>query len=382
MKKFCSLFLILFFALLFSSCGKKGDLLPPLIRLPQAASEVRITQKSDRIVLFWKNPTAYEDGTPISTIEKIEVWMLKEDKAGKKDAEKKGKKQAKENEEKASTETEKVEFGQKARLIFTIEKDKVSEYMVSGDGPAEEMRYEHRLHPKDLGAKNFTFGIRVKGRRRFSAFSDLVSLEPLILSLPPQEVAVSVFQDRIEVKWKPPSQNVDHSTPASVKGFNIYRFEGDEKPRCLNGSPVKGDTFSDRNFVFGQTYTYFVRASATESPPYLESENSDPVEILARDTFAPSPPQGLISVAGEGVISLNWNANPEDDVDGYRVWRQEEGEKEFIPITRDIIKENTYNDRAVKRGRTYSYCVTVLDRVGNESQKSEVISDKIREGCP
>jgi len=175
---------------------------------------------------------------------------------------------------------------------------------------------------------------------------------------------------------------MDQSSPANLKGFNIYRIEGGKGSRRLNESLVKGELYSDKQFVFGQIYKYFIRASATESSPHLESEDSKVVEILAKDTFAPAPPKGLISVAGQGFISLSWDANPEDDLDGYRVWREEEGEKEFIPITREIIKENAFIDRAVRSGRKYSYCVTALDRAGNESQKSEVISDRIRERCP
>ncbi len=382
MKNFFSAFLTIILTLPFFSCGKKGDLLPPLVRLPQTAKEVQITQKSDRIILSWKNPTAYEDGSPLSEIEKIEIWVLKEDKAANVEAKKTDKEDEKQDVEKAAPELKKEDFDQKASLHLTIEKDRIPEYMDSGDSSMREMRYGYKLSPKDLGLKKFTFGIRVKDRKRFSAFSDLVSLEPLVLSLPPEEVTASVFQDRIEVKWRKPSFNVDKSSPSNLKGFNVYRIEGEEEPRRLNEALVRKELYNDKEFAFGQTYRYFVRASATESSPYLESENSMEVEVLAKDTFAPAPPKGLISVVGQGFISLSWDANPEDDLDGYRVWRQEEEQKEYIPITRVIIKENAYIDRAVRRGRKYDYCVTSVDRAGNESQKSKIISERIRERCP
>jgi hypothetical protein len=384
LKKFFSAFLTVIFVLPFFSCGKKGALLPPLIRFPQTAREVQITQKADRLILTWKNPVAYEDGNPLSEIEKIEVWMLMEDKAAKKDAEKEEKEKGEEKKdaENAAEEVKKEEFDQKAKLLFTIEKDRIHEYLASEDTPTGEIRYEYKLSPKDLGSKKYTFGIRIKDRKRFSAFSDLVSLVPLVLSLPPEEVTVLALQDRIEVKWKSPSQNIDQSSPVNLKGFNIYRIEGEEKARRLNESLIKGEIYEDKQFVFDQTYTYFVRASATESSPYLESEDSKEVEILIKDTFAPAPPKGLISVAAQGVISISWDPNPEGDLDGYRVWRREEGEKEFIPITREIIVENAYIDRAVKRGQEYDYCVTAFDISGNESKKSEIISDRIRERYP
>ncbi len=384
MKKIFSAFLIIITILLSFSCGKKGELLPPLVRIPQAAREVQITQQADRIILTWKNPTAYEDGNPLSELEKIEIWLFKGDKSEKGEPDKKNKEteEDKKDVEKATIEIDKVDFDQKSSLLLTIEKEKIHEYLSSGDSRTSEMRYEYKLPPKDLGEKKYIFGIRVKDRKRYSAFSDLASFEPMVLSLPPEEVTISVFQDRIEVKWKSPSQNMDQSSPANLKGFNIYRIEGEEELRRLNESPVKEEKYDDKQFVFGQKYTYFVRASATMSSPYLESEDSEKVKILAEDSFAPAPPKGLISVAGQDFISLSWDANPENDLDGYRVWRQEEGEKEFIPISREIIKENAFIDRAVRRGREYSYCVTAMDRAGNESQKSELISDRIREKYP
>jgi predicted small lipoprotein YifL len=388
MKKFFSAFITTILMLPLFSCGKKGELLPPLIRLLQTTKEVRITQKADRIILAWKNPTAYEDGSPLSEIEKIEIWMLKEDKTAKKETVKKEEEQEEEKKESEQAapelkpELKKEEFDQKARLKLTIEKDKISDYLASEDSPTGDMRYEYKLPLKDLGSKKYTFGLRVKDRKRFSAFSDLVSLEPQVLSLPPEEVTVSPFQDRIEVKWKSPSRNIDQSSPANLKGFNIYRIEGEEEPRRLNASLVKGEIYNDKQFAFDRSYKYFIRASATDSYPYLESEDSKEVKIQVKDTFAPAAPKALISVAGQNIISLSWDPNPEDDLDGYRVWKQEEGEKEFIPISREIIKENTYIDRAVRSGRKYSYCVTAVDRAGNESQKSEIVSDRIRERQP
>jgi fibronectin type 3 domain-containing protein len=72
----------------------------------------------------------------------------------------------------------------------------------------------------------------------------------------------------------------------------------------------------------------------------------------------------------------------ETDLEGYRVWRREEGTAEFRLLTPDPIKENAYSDRDVTKGKTYVYFVTALDKSGNESARSETISDRIRERKP
>lgn len=353
MKKFFLVLLVSNLVLFCLCCGKKGNILPPLVRFPQTAENVRVTQKVDQIILTWQNPKAYEDGSTLSVIEKIEIWVLEEKAA----------------EEAETAEIPEEEFAQMAELLATITEDQIQESMI----------YSYDLSGKDYLSKKYTFGVRVKDKKRYSLFSVLVSLKPMVLPLPPIEVVAAVFPDRIEITWNPPLENRDQSSPPNVKGYNIYRSEGEAEPQRLNASLIKGEKYDDRNFVFGQTYKYFVRASATDTSPYFESEDSEATEILTKDTFAPEPPKGLISVAGQAVLSISWDTNMEEDLEGYRVWRREEGATEFRLLTPDPIKESAYNDRAVEKGKMYAYAVTALDKAGNESQKSKTITDRIRE---
>jgi hypothetical protein len=363
MKKFFSVLFLSLLLLLCPFCGKKGDILPPLVRFPQTVEDVRAAQKADRIVLTWKNPTAYEDGSTLSVIEKIEIWVLEQDAAG----------------EAQAAEITPEQFAEKAKLHATLTEDRIQEYLSQEEDSQGQMTYSFDLPAKDFMSKKYTFGIRVKGKKRYSSFSPLVSLKPVVLPLPPTDVKAALFPDKIEISWDPPLKNRDQSTPPHVEGYNIYRSQGEEEPRRLIDSLIKEEKYEDKNFVFGQTYRYFVRASATDTPPYLESEDSEAAEILTEDTFPPQPPKGLISVAGQDFLAISWDASPEDDLEGYRVWRQEEGVEEFRLLTPDPIKEAAYNDRAVERGKRYTYAVTALDTAGNESPKSETISDRIRE---
>ncbi len=363
MKKFCSILLLSVPFLLCLSCGKKGDLQPPLVRFPQAAMEVQIAQKAEEILLTWLNPIAYEDGSTLSEIDKIEIWVL----------------ELKTAEGIPTTEIQAEEFEQKAKLYATIEKDRISEYFVKDRDTEGLMSFSYRLSGEDFLSKKYTFGLRIKDRKRYSPFSALVSLKPEVLPLPPTDVVATVFSDRIEIKWNPPIKNRDQSMPPNLEGFNIYRSEKEGEPRHLNEKLVKGEKYDDKDFSFGQIYKYVVRASATSTSPFLESGDSEEIEILPKDTFAPDPPKGLIFVAGQNVLSITWDANLENDLDGYRVWRREEGTAEFRILTPDLIKENAYNDKAVEKGITYVYFVTALDKSGNESQRSETISDRIRE---
>jgi hypothetical protein len=345
------------------SCGKKGDILPPLIRFPQTALEVQIAQKAEEIILTWRNPIAYEDGSTLSDIDEIEIWVLELDTA--------------DDTEFPAMQAE--EFGQKAKLHATIGKGKIPEYLVKDSATEGLMCYSYRLTGKDFLSKAYTFGLRVKDPKRYSPFSELVFLKPMVLPLPPTDITAAMNSDRITLEWHPPTKNRDQSTPPNLEGYNIYRSEEGGKPQRLNASLIKSEKYEDEDFVFGQIYRYYVRASATDTSPYLESEDSEAAEILTKDTFPPEPPKDLISVAGQDVLAISWDANTEDDLDGYRVWRRKEGETEFRLLTPDPIRENAYNDKAVEKGIVYVYAVTALDRDGNESKKSNTISDSIRE---
>jgi hypothetical protein len=363
MKNSFSILLAVILVLSCLSCGKKGDILPPLVRFPQTAEDVQISQKVDHLVLTWRNPTAYEDGSILPAIEMIEIWVLVMKTA--------------EQAEMAAIQVE--EFKEKAKLHATIKEEQIREYTAREGSSEGQMIYSFRLSGKDFMSKRYTFGLRIKDRKRYSSFSVLVSLKPMVLPLPPTGVKASVYPDRIEVTWNPPSKNRDKSSPPNVKGYNIYCSEGEGETRRLNANLIKEEKYSDTDFVFGQSYTYFVRASATDILPYLESEDSEEMEILTKDTFAPKPPEGLISVAGQEVIAISWDANAEGDLDGYRVWRRDEEATEYRLLTPDLIKENAYNDEDVEKGKMYVYAVTALDRDGNESQKSQAVSDMIRE---
>lgn len=86
---------------------------------------------------------------------------------------------------------------------------------------------------------------------------------------------------------------------------------------------------------------------------------TDPV-----DTTPPASPTGLSATAGDGVVQLEWSANTEGDLAGYKVYR--DGDTEGV----DVGDTNSYLDTDVANDTPYTYTVTAYDRSGNESGKS------------
>ncbi|MEZ4930882.1 MAG: fibronectin type III domain-containing protein [Saprospiraceae bacterium] len=67
--------------------------------------------------------------------------------------------------------------------------------------------------------------------------------------------------------------------------------------------------------------------------------------VLFADHTPPAPPIGLAgSVDSNGVVSLSWTPNREDDLLGYRVYWSNDREHKFIMISSDMVRESAYTD--------------------------------------
>ncbi len=356
MKRFSHLSVLFFLLLLSSFCGRKGPLLPPLAKVPNKVEALDVIQRGERIILEWENPKTYIDGNPLA-IDTVEVWLHEA-----------------ENESAA-----KEEFEVKARLVASIAKEELAGCRINKGDPSSKIRYDYKLTERDFSSKSIILGLRVADKKkRKSELSELRSLKPTILSIPPQRIRANVFEDRIEIRWAAPEKNTDQSSPANLKGYNVYRAEGEAPPQRLNTDLVKEEKYEDRDFVFERLYRYFIRAAATDVSPFVESDDSERVEVVPKDIFPPASPSGLVSVTAENIISLSWDANPEKDLAGYRVWRKAEGEAEFILLTPELIGENAYSDPRVEKNKRYYYAITAQDKSGNESQKSDAVSEIIK----
>ncbi len=91
------------------------------------------------------------------------------------------------------------------------------------------------------------------------------------------------------------------------------------------------------------------------------------------DAEAPAAPRGLYSVTGDGKVTLHWYANTESDLDGYYVFRGDDGII-FDEVGKVVAYEGdyelTYVDRTPDNGDTYYYAVSAYDFNNNESELS------------
>jgi len=376
---------------LMAGCGKKGPIEPPVERIPQAVEDLAVSQRGSTCFLTWTNPSAYIDGNPLGEISELEIWLIKEDRS---------------TEGSGKTWTA-DEFDDKAELLGRISKDQFASLRAEGAKSEAELIYRYDLAGEDMGNKVLAFSLRVIGlKKRASKFASPVSLEVRTPLGPPRGVQAVVFEDHIRVSWEGREQPKEEAapviisviipliippmtvpvtlpttpstTPAPTAGFNVYRSEGGNPAVRQNSSILETSEFLDKDFQFGRTYRYFVRA-ALESKPPLESDDSEAVEVVAKDVFPPVPPSGLTAISGPGFIALSWEGGREPDLAGYRVWRRPAGEGELSPVATLTQAESSYSDLKVEKNRGYEYAITALDAAGNESPKSAAATGIVRD---
>jgi hypothetical protein len=235
-------------------------------------------------------------------------------------------------------------------------------------GQAARLRYAIRL-------------VNASGQK--AAFSNFLLLEPASrVAQAPTSLSADVSQDAIKLTWIAPTANVDGSSPVSLLGYNVYRSGSDRVPgKLLNKTPVSGTTFDDQFFEFDKPLFYFVRAvSVGSGGEPVESAESNIIELLPKDTFPPSAPAAITIAATPTTISIFFATNAEKDVVGYRLYRStdENLEKDkWELLTPQPLTTSTFQDTKVESGKTYYYYLTAVDRAGNVSEPSEVVSETL-----
>ena len=354
-------------------CGKKGPIYPPLVKIPKAIEVLQAFQRGNNIILNWNNPSAYTDGSPLEEISRVEIWLNVMSKEAAEKPQTGTKAEEKEGEAASSAEEE---FREIAKVLVEISKENFAQYQK----PAKDITlqgnflYSHPLVSEDLKDKTFTFALKIRDeRKKESDFSALLSVKPKALPLPPANIKTAVMEDRIDIEWSPPDKNIDGSSPAEIMGYRVFRKSEEEGPRLLSADIVRVTQFTDKDFQFGVSYEYVIRTTVNDSAPFLESEDSDPAVIAPQDVFPPQAPKGLVAIAGEGFVSLTWDASRDPDLDGYKVWRKKEQAEKFVAIT-ELIRGNVHNDTGIEKNERYDYAITAVDKSGNESKKSKSIT--------
>ena len=136
-----------------------------------------------------------------------------------------------------------------------------------------------------------------------------------------------------------------------------------------NGSagPCPGGLTSYVAFTSTGGTTYRIRVAG-----YASATGSYVVRAAGgqTDLTPPSVPGGLVALAGNGSVSLDWNPSSESDVAGYRVYRSTVSGGPYGELTGAPTTATGYEDASVVNGTTFHYVVAAQDFAGNLSAYS------------
>lgn len=337
------------------SCGKIGDPIPPIPRASLVIRDLAASQRGTQVRLSF--PFARTQATP--QIERVDIYRLIEPAS-------------------APAGVTEADFASRSTLIASIPGTDIPVGRAS-------ITYDDTV---ELGTKDqlqrYLYAIRIVDKSGRSG--DLSNYAPFVplseIARPAESLQARVSQFEVEITWKPPAANESGSSPANIAGYNLYRRTGDAVSK-LNTQPLSEPRYGDRNFQFGGTYEYVVRVlslppGSSNAQDAIESNDSQPLTLVPKDTFAPAAPDSIKIASINKIVSLFWPSNAEPDLAGYNVYRSEDENlpaERWIKLTPRLLNTTTFRDEHVEVGKRYFYQLTAVDTAGNESPRSVVVSE-------
>jgi hypothetical protein len=375
--------LLLFFVLAIA-CGKRGDPKPPVPVIPQATTDLVVTQRADKVLLSWSYPSMTTAGKSLTDIRRISVFRYVEDlpvAPGGRDPKTLQPGDVDPTEPQPIAMFSKIPTIPEAQFVkLSTRVDSMEKANLANATAGARLLFTDSppLRSTDGRPVRLTYAIVTEASAARSAPSNLAIIVPLPVAIPPADVKAEAKANGVTVSWSEPKESVGNQGAPVITGYYIYRTAYKETPTELtvpiNTAPVKGTMYTDVP-AFGD-HDYRVAAVATTGPPILQSELSAPVSVRFKDLVPPPVPAKITALVETNTIRLLWDAVTAPDLAGYRLYRGEG--VGFGATVKDLgsydllnrtLTETTYADAKIELGISYRYAVTSIDTSGNESAK-------------
>jgi len=344
--------------LVFTACANIGPPEPPSLDLPKPPSDLHALRKGGKVTLIWTIPTLTTDRqTPHSFGETricrgLQAELTQCTPVGEAAPAKPGRKSP----------------GQKISASYVDLLTGVTE----GGDPSSFLTYAIEVLNADGRGAGLSNQVRVSLARTLA---------------PPQDLKARVTAQGVVLEWT--SDPLPASPPAVRFVYRVYRRQESNPQKMLVSELPAGIerrlSFADSSIEWQKTYEYHTEAVtllAQEGKPevQVEGDDSPEVKVFADDVFPPTVPSGLQAVfSGPGqqpFIDLVWAPDTDADLNGYNVYRHEEG-AEPMKLNTEPVKTPAYRDGSVAGGKHYLYSVSAVDVRGNESERSEEAGEAV-----
>ena len=366
-------FLLLALFIFPAGCASPGEPIERKAPVPEPVKDLAAMQLGNDVVLTFTLPTEALDHRHLDQTPTVEIYRGFPPSA--------------------SAGAAASSAGPNRALLVTIPGSVVDQYTNRG-----AVRYSDTLKTEDFAQHpNATVEYMIRTReseKKPSPDSNLATLRVYPAPLPIADVKTVFTRSSVDLTWTPPQKTPIGDTPP-IATYRIYRSEVESvsepgatvpdadlklKTPLMKIGESDSPAYSDVQAVAGTPYVYSVRSVVQYSGASIESSDSNLAAITPRDLFPPAAPQGvvIVPVPAQGDapahLELSWAISPEPDIAGYYVYRSDSQGTRGERQNQDLLLTPTFRDISVTPGKRYFYSVTAVDRSGNESPASDVLS--------
>jgi hypothetical protein len=343
---------------LLAGCGTPGAPQPPSLELPKPVEDLRAVRRGNVVQLAWTMPSETTDGQgirgPISVrvCRAFRTQMNEGCKSIAKD------------------------------IPFSAQIARESNKQTFTDDLTPVLNEPH-------GMDFVNYNVEVLNSRGRSAGPSNLQTIFLAPAVPaPRSFMASVAADAVVLQWQ--AANAPESpTLRTEYSYRVLRSSQGQSVGTVAELPITAAEYRDTNFDWDKPYTYQIvgvtkvlaREDGRELAQFVGAP-SEPVTITAKDTFAPTTPEGLQAVFAGAVdpnqnfIDLTWTPNVESDLAGYNIYRAANGAAP-IKINSTAAPTPSFRDDQIASGTTYTYSVSAVDARGNESSRSQAVTEPV-----
>jgi hypothetical protein len=347
--------------------------------VPMPVNDLAARQVDDTAILTFTLPTLSTDMQPLADVPSVEIYRS--------------------NAQSPTAAVKATGKNSKAgRLVEAIPSETIDQYRRNG-----QIEFPDKLAPAELtnaGGTEITYTVRTRvSRAKDSADSNRAGVRVYPPLSPVHDLRATLTETAVLVDWSLTPSTAGGADNRAVS-YRIYRAEVDPttaQAAIANPAQAKliaplvqlaqtrATEYRDTNFQFGHTYFYTVRNVEQFGPELVESAESTPAVLTAKDIFPPATPQGVEAVAVPAVndtpaaIELTWTIDTENDLAGYNVYRSEQSDQTGQKLNSETLLVPTFRDISVLPGKDYFYRVGAIDQSGNESPLSPAIEAQVPE---
>ncbi len=350
--------------LMFAACATVAPPQPPSLDLPKPPSDLRAVRKGDHVTLTWTDPTNTTDRQKIrhpgvTRICRGVVPQLMDCRTpvGEADA------------PPSPATTRSSNLGVIRSYVDQLPAQ------LEGDNPSAFVTYAVEV---------------LNSGGRGAGLSNQVHVALIHTVQPPPDFAAQVTGQGVVLAWSDNAPAVKANSTVHYV-YRMYRSPEENPQQVLVGEVPAGSerslSLTDSSIEWEKTYEYraetvtvIAEQSKSEIEIEVEGDDTPQIKVFAHDIFPPAVPSGLQAVASglgqKPFIDLIWAPVTDVDLEGYNVYRHEEGGAP-VKLNAAPVKAPAYRDENVVTGKHYFYSVTAVDVRGNESDRSEEANEKV-----